>query len=161
MFGWPIDHDATATNIIKRQVTGQTTFDDFLVWTFTALGFVLQQVSIRVRDYIIAEVKPSVESAFEDLRASLERLTGPGPYVLTNSRIADAIPDVQAAIDRVAEWFVPVQQKEEVATRTLEHIVDIGLEAARRTHRGFFPCNWANCRGPPGFHPEFFGTLRT
>jgi len=137
MFGWYVSDDTRA--VIESQVTPSTTFDDLLVLTFSALGIILREVSLVVHDYILTEVKADVESAFEALRSSLERCISTQAYTLVNSRIADAIPAVQAAIHRVAEWFVPVQRKEGGTYRTLEQILDIGLESARRTHPGFTP----------------------
>jgi hypothetical protein len=137
MFGWPVADTTRA--VVERQITADTSFEEFLIITLTALNFVLHELSLRVHDYILAQVKTEVEAAFEALRAELERRVGPRSYAVVNSRIADAIPAVQAAIDRVAEWFVPVQRKDETTYRTLEQIVDIGIESARRMHPGFLP----------------------
>jgi hypothetical protein len=139
MFGWPVEGAATATNIIRRQVGSQTSFEDFLLLLLTALGFLIRNVSEGVRDYIASDVKADIEAAFESLRQSLEHRMSARVYASVNSNIADTIPIVQAAIARVAEWFVPVQRKEETAAYTLDHMVDVGIEAARNTHRGFSP----------------------
>ena len=72
MFGWPVDHMSTATNIIRRQVKSDTTFEEFmLLLTATALTFVLHQVSHHVRDFILVDVKAKVETSFEELRHAL------------------------------------------------------------------------------------------
>jgi hypothetical protein len=138
MFGWPVD-DGGTINIIRSQVGSQTSFEEFLILILTALGFLIRSVSEGVRDYIASEIKADIEAVFERLRHSLEQRVSPRVFASANSDVANAIPVVQAAIARVAEWFVPVQRKEETATRTLEYMVDVGIEAARNTHRGFSP----------------------
>jgi hypothetical protein len=73
------------------------------------------------------------------LRTALEKGTSGTVYADLNSAIADVMPEVQAAIRRVAEWFVPAKRREQFAARTMEEIVDIGIEATRLAHQGFTP----------------------
>jgi len=109
------------------------------VSVFAGIDILLHRVLEQVRDHILSIVKPEVETAFETLRASLECGTSTWSYAALNSAIADVIPEVQAAIDRVCEWFVPVGAEQEVGIRTIEQIVDIGIEATRTAHKGFSP----------------------
>jgi hypothetical protein len=48
------------------------------------------------------------------------------------------MPEVQATVDRIAEWFV-AEQKPQAALRTINEAVEIGIEVARKAHRGFAP----------------------
>ncbi len=133
------DADTIIIHFIRSRIEKQTPFNEFLVTVLTALSILLQRVSLDVRDFILKSVKEQADAAFEMLRSSLETNLPIPRYLGLNSRIAAAIPEVQAAIDRVADWFVPVQQRQQVALRTVEQIVDIGIEAARRAHLGFSP----------------------
>lgn len=139
MFSLSLELNPLTIHYIRSRIQEETTFTDFLFLVFTGIQLLLKPVLLSVRDYIISSVKRDVEGAFEVLRSSLEKGTTPSRYAHLNSVIADAIPSVQAAIDRVAEWFVPVQKTEEAAVRTVEQIVEIGIEATRTAHRGFSP----------------------
>jgi hypothetical protein len=139
MFGLTFKKDTIVVHFIRGRIEENTSFDDFLLIIFTSIAILLRHVSLGVRDYILSTVKQDAESAFELLRSTLERETSAQAYLALNSLIAGVIPEVQAAIDRVADWFVPVQQRQASALRTVEQIVDIGIEAARRAHLGFSP----------------------
>lgn len=139
MFATGFEINPVALHYVRSHIQEETSFAEFLVLVFTGFELLLNQALLNVRDYITFSVKREVEGAFEVLRLSLERGTSPFFYAKLNSVIADAIPAVQAAIDRVAEWFVPAEKQQGAAVRTVEQIVEIGIATTRAAHRGFSP----------------------
>jgi hypothetical protein len=126
-------------HFVRARTNEETSFNDFLITAITAITLPLRTILLGVRDYIQTSVKQAVEAAFETLRANLERCVPPWAYVRLNSSIADVMPEVQAALDRVAGWFVPASDQQQVVLRTIEQVVDVGIEATKRAHRGFAP----------------------
>lgn len=135
----PVAENTIFVHLIRTRVQHDSDFDDFLELVFGVIGQVLQEVLQQVREYIDLEIKRKVDGAFENLRLRLEEGLDRGSFPALNSAIADVAPEVQAAIDHVAAWFIPEQDERGATVRTLEQIVDIGIEATRRTRRGFAP----------------------
>ena len=139
MFALRVETHPLALPYVRSRVQEDTSFSEFVQLLVGVINTLLEPVLSQVRDYIMSVVKQDVEAAFEVLRAALEKGTSQRAYVRLNSAIADVIPEVQAAIDRVSEWFVPAHEQEQLVVRTFEQIVDIGIEATRSAHRGFVP----------------------
>lgn len=138
MFSLPLELNPLSIHYVRSHIHETTTFSEFLDLAFGGIEILLHQCLIAVRDYIVTTVKQQVESAFETLRVSLSIDTSVSTYGRLNSEIADAIPEVQAAIGRIAEWFEPVE-KQQVKLRTFEDVVEIGIAVTRLAHRGFSP----------------------
>lgn len=139
MFFLPIDSQPWVIHFVRSRIQEDTTFLDFLDLVIGGIEIMLQGVLLAVRDYILSTVKPAFDSAFEKIRRELLEGLTPPIYAGINSAFADAIPEVQAAIDRVSEWFVPIQEQQKAEVRPMENIVAIGIEATRQAHRGFSP----------------------
>ena len=135
----PVAENTILVHFIRTRVQHDSDFDDFLELVFGVIGQVLQTVLQQVREYISLEIKRKVDVAFENFRLRLEKGLHHGSFPELNSAIADVAPEVQAAIDHVAAWFLPEQNERGATVRTLEQIVDIGIEATKRTRRGFSP----------------------
>lgn len=139
MFSLEIDSNPIAVHLVRTHLQADTSFVEFLELVFSGIQILLVGVLLDVRSYIINSVKEHVESAFESLRSTMEGALDLDAFSQLNSAVADVIPEVQAAIDRVAEWFVPVQKQQQSVLRTVEQIVEIGIEATKHAHRGFVP----------------------
>jgi hypothetical protein len=139
VFCLSLDENPLIIHYIRNQVQESTTFTEFLQLLFEGINFLLQPILLKTRDYIGITVKHQVESAFEALRSALDACMDPGRYAVVNSAIAGMIPQVQAAIDRVAEWFAPTDRQRVAPLRGVDQIVDIGIAATKHARRGFDP----------------------
>lgn len=126
-------------HFVRARTDEHTSFNDFLVTALTAITIPLRSILLGVSDYIKTIVKQDVEAAFESLRASLASSMPHRTYLELSSSIADVTPEILAAIDRVAGWFVPASDQQQGVLRTIEEVVEIGIEATKRAHRGFSP----------------------
>jgi hypothetical protein len=138
MFSVSFEEMPLALHFIRNAIDENTSFSDFVSSVFSAIDILLGLKLVAVRNHILECVKPAVGEAFEALRSSLEKGISLTAYTTINSALADVIPELQAAVHRIAEWFVPVE-KQEAAVRTFEEVVNIGIEVTRKAHRGFAP----------------------
>lgn len=124
---------------VRSRVNAETTFADFFADIATAIEVLLTKCLVEVRRHITENVKAKVEAIFDKFRKSIERTSNSELYYELHSLIASAIPEVQAAIDRVADWFAYDQAQEIAALRSADQIVDIAIEATKNARRGFNP----------------------
>ena len=139
MFRLSITENRIWLHLIRNRIQHDTDFDDFLDLLFKIAHEALQIVLKQVREFIAVDVKHRVDGAFERLRLKLDAGLDRDSYVVLNSAIADVVPEVQAAVDRVSAWFISDETPQGSAVRTLDQIVDIGIEATRRARQGFSP----------------------
>lgn len=124
---------------VRSRIHPETEFNEFLRDVLAAIEVIRNRDLESVRRYLTEDVKSRVEAAFDALRQSLEAKVNSNLYNLINSLIASVLPDVQAAIDRVVDWFATDQAQQIAALRSVEQIVDIAIEATKNARRGFNP----------------------
>ena len=139
MFRLNLTENPLLLHVIRSRIQHDTEFDDFLRLVFLCIREALQNALREVQKFISVSVKQRVDGAFEGLRSQLDDGMDRQSYVVLNSTIADVVPEVQAAIDRVAAWFSSGESEQESVVRTLDQIVDIGIEATKRARQGFSP----------------------
>jgi hypothetical protein len=139
MFVINVDLHPWIIRLIQSRIQAHTTFGQFLELVLGGIEVLLQEVLLAVRDYIASTIKPAVRDAFEELRSELQNRLSGRLYARFNSILGDVIPEIQGAVDRVAEWFVPIQREQEVQIRSMDDILDVGIEATKHAHRGFVP----------------------
>ena len=138
-FHVPIAENAIWLHWIRSRIRRDTDFDEFLSVVFSAIGESLKGVLRDIREEVFVDVKNRVDDAFENLRARLDQEIGTDEYAMVNSVLADVVPEVQAAIDRIAAWFNLGESDQNSGVRTMDQIIDIGIEATKRARRGFDP----------------------
>ncbi|MCY4557663.1 MAG: hypothetical protein OXF79_15020 [Chloroflexi bacterium] len=138
-FHVPIAENAIWLHWIRSRIRRDTEFDEFLSVVFSAIGESLKGVLKGIREDIFVSVKSRMDDAFESLRVRLDQEIGPDEYAMVNSVLADVVPEVQAAIDRIAAWFNLGESDQGSGVRTMDQIIDIGIEATKRARRGFDP----------------------
>ena len=139
VFHVPIAENAIWLHWIRSRIRSDTDFDEFLTVVFAAIGESLKIVLRSIREELFVDVKSRVEVAFEELRARLDQQMASDEYAMVNSVVADMVPEVQAAIDRIAAWFNLGESDQGSGVRTIDQIIDIGIEATKRARRGFDP----------------------
>ena len=139
VFYVPITENAIVFHWIRSRVRADTDFNEFLSVVFGAIGELLKGVLTNIREEVFKDVKANVDEVFERFRSRLDQEFGVHENVMLNSALADVVPDVQAAIDRIAAWFSLGEGHRGSGVRTLDQVVDIGIEATKRARRGFEP----------------------
>ena len=139
MFYLSLNQNAIMLHYIRGRIQHDTNFDDFLELVFMLIHILLQSRLDEIRQLIVNDVKHDVNSAVDDMRSQLNESLNQTSYAIVNSTIADVVPEVQAAIDRVSSWFTPQETEHGSGVRTIDQIVDIGIEATKQARRGFSP----------------------
>ena len=138
-FHVPLAENVIWLHWIRSRITRDTDFHEFLSLVFGSIAESLKGVLRTIREEMVVDVKNRVDEAFEDLRLRLDQQIGPDEYAIVNSALADVVPEVQAAIDRIAAWFNLGEADRGTGVRTMDQIIDIGIEATKRARRGFEP----------------------
>lgn len=114
-------------------------------------GFVRGAISIMwalldkslgdVRDYISGELKSTLSSGFDELRAQLKIFVeGRSEYLELDRLIGESSVLVQRALDDASSWFCKTNDKEAFRrTFKAEQAVKISIEAAKKCLRDFDP----------------------
>ncbi|MGE5537149.1 MAG: hypothetical protein ACM30I_00915 [Gemmatimonas sp.] len=124
---------------LRSRISAETTFDDFMQSLLFVANFKLEKTLSKVHGYVATEIKQKAEEAFDRLRTELEASLNMLAYARMNEAIANVSPEVQAAIGRVADWFVSVRRKAAETYRTVDQIIDVAIAATRSACRGFNP----------------------
>ena len=138
VFGLDLQNSPVVLHFVRARVNENSSFDDFLITAITAISLPLRSILLGVSDYLKTVFKQDVEAAFESLRAALESAVPLHTYLQLNSSIANVMPEVQAAVDKVAAWFVPASDQQTGVLRTIEEVVEVGIEATKKSSSRIF-----------------------
>lgn len=120
---------------IATDITGSTTFDEFVGIANELFWFLVEKNLQSVREYINVEFRSLVSARFDELEADFrqnDRLTQ------LADRVLSAKNETSLAIDQIRDWFV-LPATSSTLEFTLKEMVAVSLESLQRFHRDFKP----------------------
>lgn len=127
---------ALARSIVRRDSTSLDFFQTIVAILWAAVNPSL----VRVREYIESSLKQSVVDLLDELRASVKVIAEHDPvYLQFDMEVGNASKEVQTALDDVSSWFSRPNLEEQQKTFSIDHILKISLDSAKKCQRGFSP----------------------
>lgn len=136
--------DITLTSqmmIVTRNLIAQSLgFDDFLRMAYRFFWAALDPSLAEAHRAIAEDLKSEITRMFDGLRADLREIAGSAVgFLELSTTIGDVSVEVQRSLDAAARWFVRFEGVNVVENRTLKQCLDIAVESALKSHRGFEP----------------------
>ena len=126
-------------HILRAFVTAKTTASDFIDLVILMIEIRLTGLLTDVQGLIAIGLKDAIGDEMESLRRDLEEVLPSPAFERLNGAIAQCAPELQAAIDRVAEWFSAPKDAMRDVVATADWMVELALAATKSANAGFDP----------------------
>lgn len=133
------DFPPVALLYLRSRIRETTNVSEFVSQAIFVTELILGSELKNVRSFLTEKTREELEQAISALRKSLEECNAVACADALERELANSIPEVLAALDRIKEWFSPSEVKEASALRSLDEIIDVGIAAAKNARRGFNP----------------------
>jgi hypothetical protein len=134
--------EISAQHIILARaiIRSDTTLPDFLKIVLQILWAALEPSLDRVRRFVSDDLKNKIARSFDELRASVRKLTEQDPVFLElDTAIGGCSTDVQRALDDVVTWFFHADVEVQKRYFSMDQILDIAIDSVLKCHRAFHP----------------------
>ncbi|NBB16588.1 hypothetical protein GVN21_14590 [Caulobacter sp. SLTY] len=127
-------------HVIRSAVQTDLSFTGFLASCYSIFWGLLEPSFATVRNLIGVDLKNEAAEMFDGLQAGVRNLAIPdGQYHEFSTALRSASVDVQRQFESMAEWFRRTETEQASHLFGLEALIDISIESALKTHKGFSP----------------------
>jgi hypothetical protein len=124
---------------VRSTIAPEMAAEDFVDVVVVTIELRLSRVLAEVQQLVSVDLKMAVGEAVETLRADLEGVLPLNLFTRINGVIAHCMTEVQAAVDRVSEWFSAPREAMGEAIATADWLVELAVAATKSANVGFAP----------------------
>lgn len=133
-------------------------FDHFIAECLQSFWSSLLAPLEEVRHTLINRTKPYLVDRINELATRLQEILEPSQFAIVENRLNAGRTEIQAVVNRVAEWFsVPEGTSSDLYT--LEQAIDIGIEFTKNACKGFTPHITRDIRGNVATDTQILGRI--
>ncbi len=116
------------------------TFREFLSVAVSIFWAAIEPSLVQIRNLIAEEVKAEIAQGFDLVRADIRALAEhDAAFLEYDAAMGRVSTEVQVKLDEAAQWFVHADTLKHRRTFTIEQMLDIGIQTALKTQRGYDP----------------------
>ena len=131
---------ALSYHVIRSAVQTDLSFTGFLASCYSIFWGLLEPSFSVARSLIGAELKSEAAEMFDALQAGVRNLVVPDhSYHEFSTALRSTSVDVQRQFESMAEWFRRTETEQAAHLFELATLIDIAIESALKTHKGFAP----------------------
>lgn len=131
---------ALSFHVIRSAVQTDLSFNGFLASCYSIFWGLLEPSFATARNLIGSELKHEAAEMFDGLQAGVRNLATPDDnYHEFGSAVRATSVDVQRQFESMAEWFRRTETEQASHLFELSTLIDIAIESALKTHKGFSP----------------------
>lgn len=119
--------------LIAATTNADTSFEQFLDFTFATLLQKLEADLVAMRQRIVGEAKAMFDGLLENLRLDIEKITKRSQVTELDSAIKEARIELSNALNRIAGWF-QLPKRTSATPFPIEDAVTIAIQSVRRFH---------------------------
>jgi tetratricopeptide (TPR) repeat protein len=131
---------ALAFNVVRSTLQTSLSFSNFLLVCYSFFWVLLTPSLSQARHLLEQESKSSAVGLFDDLQERLRTAAiQDANYLALSTAIRETSVSVQKQFDAMADWFRRTEAQQASHLFTLTELVDIAVQSALKTHKGFSP----------------------
>lgn len=127
-------------HVIRSAVQTDLSFNGFLASCYSIFWGLLEPSFAAARTLIGVDLKNEAVEMFDALQAGVWKLVAPDDsYHEFSSAVRTTSVEVQRQFESMAEWFRRTETEQASHLFELSTLIDIAIESALKTHKGFTP----------------------